>query len=449
LSLVAIWGAMTGLGQKIQSSAKAHISERWRVVSWSAFLAVVLVFGAWLVIGAQRNSPVDFYVYYTAGALARAGRSFYAITTPGWIHTAHALGVRHITWPYRYPPYTAALVSLLVPLGLHWAMVVWGSANAVAMAGGAVVLGVALGSRWRVPLALAVLLVFGPAYHTLYDGQVNGLVFLSLAVAFWGLARGRDLPAGAGIAFAAALKLTPVALLAYLAWRRRWRALLLAVLIVAALTALTLPVTGAAAWGQYLGRAYVLTDPQHVNPSGANQSATGVLGRLLLPSVVKTGLASSTHTVQSLARVFAALLVAATVIATRPRRRAGAEGPARRAATDDELLGFGMVVAATLVIGSFTWYHQFTWLLIPLLLVACRFIVARRWWLVAALGLVVLGIDANELLWTRLHHLVIESGYYRALSLPFAAALLVWAAAAAMIVSRRAAQRSGPRPPER
>lgn len=60
-------------------------------------------------------------------------------------------------------------------------------------------------------------------YHTLIDGQVNGLVFLSLAVAFLGVSRGCDLPAGAGIAVAAALKLTPVALLVYLAWRRRWR----------------------------------------------------------------------------------------------------------------------------------------------------------------------------------------------------------------------------------
>ena len=50
------------------------------------------------------------------------------------------------------------------------------------------------------------------------------------------------------------------------------------------------------------------------------------------------------------------------------------------------------------------------------------------------LVVIVVGIDASELLWTRLYHLVIESGLYRGLSLPFAAAIVVWAAAAAMIV---------------
>ena len=432
----------------MQPRAGPDLNGRTRAVTSAALLTVCLAFGLWLRWPARWNSPVDFYVYYTAGALARAGHSFYAISTPEWIRAAHALGVVHITWPYRYPPYTAALVSLLVPLGPRAAMIVWGAANAAAMVAGAVVLGVALGGRWRVPLALAVLLFFGPAYHTLFDGQVNGLVFLSLAAAFWGLARGRDLPAGAGIAFAAALKLTPVALLAYLAWRRRWRALCVAVAILAVLAALTLPVTGAAAWGQYAQRAYALTDPQHVNPSGANQSATGVLGRLLLPSAAKADSAGTTHTVQLLARVFAAALLAATAFVTWPRRRTGSEAPEQRVATDDELLGFGMVVAATLVIGSFTWYHQFTWLLIPLLLIACRLIDARRWWLVGALGAVVLGIDANELLWTRLHHLVIASGLYRGLSLPFAAAIVAWAMAAAMIVIDRRTQRSGPRLPD-
>ncbi len=433
----------------MQPSAGPGLSGRTKAITTAALLATCLAFGVWLAFAVQHNSPVDFYVYYTAGALARAGHSFYAISTPEWVKAARALGVTHITWPYRYPPYTAALASLLVPLGPRAAMITWGAANAAALVAGAVVLGIALGGGWRVPLALAVLLFFGPAYHTLLDGQVNGLVFLSLAVAFWGLARGRDLPLGVGIAFAAALKLTPVALLAYLAWRRRWRALLVAVAILGVLTAATLPVTGPSDYVQYAQRAYALTDPQHVNPSGANQSATGALGRLLLPSATKVDSGSATRTVQLLAQVFAAALLAATAIVTWPRRRADDGRPGRRAATDDELLGFGMVVAATLVIGSFTWYHQFTWLLIPLLLIACRLIAARRWWLVAALGVLVLGMGANELLWIRLHSVVIESGFYRGLSLPFAAAIVVWAVAAAMITIRPRAQQSEQPVPDR
>ena len=108
-------------------------------------------------------------------------------------------------------------------------MITWVVADAAALMAGAVLVGLALGGGRRVALAVATLALFGPAYHTIFDGQVNGLAFLGLAVAFWGLARGRDGVAGAGVAAAAALKLTPLALLAYFAWRRRWRAVAVAV----------------------------------------------------------------------------------------------------------------------------------------------------------------------------------------------------------------------------
>jgi hypothetical protein len=96
-----------------------------------------------------------------------------------------------------------------------------------------------------------------------------------------------------------------------------------------------------------------------------------------------------------------------------------------------------MVIAATLVIGPFTWYHQFTWLLIPLVTIACCLIRARRRWLFALLGVLVVGIDANELLWTRLQRDVIASGLYRGLSLPFLAALILWAGAATTMLAKR------------
>jgi hypothetical protein len=146
------------------------------------------------------------------------------------------------------------------------------------------------------------------------------LVFLALTIAFWGPARGRDLPAGAGVAATAALKLTP-ALLAYLAWRRRWRALLVAVGVLAALTAVSLPVTGARLYAQYVRRAHSLTDPQHVNPSGANQTATAALGRLLLPSAAIVSASGAARTVRLIAQAFAAALLVATAIITWPSRR--------------------------------------------------------------------------------------------------------------------------------
>lgn len=417
----------------------------------TALLIASVVLGLWLVIAIRSNAPVDFYVYYMAGSLARHGHSFYAVSQSFWNYTASSLGIAHFTWPYRYPPYTAALAGTLTHLGSHWAMVAWVVANAVALLGGAVLLGLALGDRWGVTLALVALVCFGPVYHTLYDGQVNGLVFLALATAFWGLARGRDVPAGAGIAVAAALKLTPIALIGYLAWRRRWRALVVAIAALGVLTVATFPITGFKLYAQYADRAYALTDPQHINPSGANQSGTGVFARLLLPSSSKATSGEVPERVRILATAFTAVLMASTAVVAWPRRRRrphagpGRDDPSfapgdaggRRPASFEELLGFGMVIAATLVIGPFTWYHQFTWLLILLVTIADRLLMQRRWWLLAFLGLLIVGVDANEILWAVLRRFAISSGLYRGLSLPFATAIVAWAVATAMILAER------------
>jgi hypothetical protein len=98
--------------------------------------------------------------------------------------------------------------------------------------------------------------------------------------------------------------------------------------------------------------------------------------------------------------------------------------------------GFGAVIAATLVVGPFTWYHQFVWLLIPLVIVTCRLAVPPRWLPLSVLGLLVVGIDANEAVWVWLQHAAIVSGFYRSLSWPFVAALVTWGLAALMIVGR-------------
>jgi hypothetical protein len=151
-------------------------------------VAAVFTLSVWVAFDVTHDSPVDFSVYCMAGALARAGRSFYTTGNQAWTDTASALAITHFTRPHRYPPSTAALVSLLTPLGHFRAMIVWEVANALSLIAGAVMLGLTLGGRWRIGLAVATLVCFGPVYHSLLDGQVDGLAFLALTVAFWGLA---------------------------------------------------------------------------------------------------------------------------------------------------------------------------------------------------------------------------------------------------------------------
>ena len=93
----------------------------------------------------------------------------------------------------------------------------------------------------------------------------------------------------------------------------------------------------------------------------------------------------------------------------------------------------GMVIAATLVVGPFTYYHQFSWLLIPLLLIADRLIRARRWLPLALLGVLLVAVDANELLWKMVQQTMLDSGVWRLLSLPFVLAMVIWATCAVMV----------------
>ncbi|MGO8683433.1 MAG: glycosyltransferase family 87 protein [Thermoleophilia bacterium] len=466
--------------ESVQGDVARGVSGRRRRPGLLA-IAVVLVVVALtttVAIVVHRNSPLDFYVYYIAGALAAHGHSAYVVTGAAWDNTARVLGITHYTSPYRYPPYTAAVVRLLVPLGPFRAMVVWEVISAAALFAGAWLLGKALGGGIKIPLTLLVLVVFVPIYNMLADGQVDGLVFFFLALAFWGLVRKRDFALGGGVAVAAALKLVPVILIGYLVWRRRWRAALIAVAVLAGLTLLSWPLTGLNMFSDYAQHAFALTASQQIALSPQNQTAQGVAGRLLLKSATwswttwaNTG---RVRLVRTLANVFAVVLVVATAVLLWPRRwwrgrwlmaiaariraRRSAIGEPSRAlslagasagAGEDEL-GFGMVIAASLVIGPFTFYHEFVWLLILLLVIGNRFLVGRRWRLLTLVGILILAIDLNELVWVGAlwaglfnnfwewpYHMLASVGLWRMLSLPFAATLVAWSMAFAMVIADR------------
>jgi hypothetical protein len=74
---------------------------------------------------------------------------------------------------------------------------------------------------WIITLVIAVPMIG----NNVLRAQNNLLVLFLISLALWRLSLGRDKGAGAGLAFAAAFKLTPVIWLAYLLGMRRWRAL--------------------------------------------------------------------------------------------------------------------------------------------------------------------------------------------------------------------------------
>lgn len=418
--------------------------RRWTTAAVAGILvALVGALAFWIAVFVVFNTPVDFYVYYMAGHHLAAGESPYTVSDAEWHQTAADLRITHFTEPYRYPPHTAVVGRLLGPLGPRGALVAWEVGSALSFVGGAALVALALGGGWRrYALAWGATLLYGPVYMTLMDGQVNGFAFLFLALAFWGVRRRRDGAAGTGVAVAAALKLTPLVLVGLYLWRRAWRAALVAVAVLAALTLLCWPLAGTTTFVEYGTNAYRLTDPQRVNISPYNQSFTGVAGRLLLKQTTwsTTGRAAAVHW---LALVFALALTVTTAVALWPRRasapaqaRAPGGGPDSPPPSGSvESFAFAAALSATLVVGTFTYYPQFSWLLIPLLLVADRLLGDRRWRLLGLLAALVLLVDLNESLWLLIRDRAtfLPIDIWRMFDLPFVFAMVLWAACAGTV----------------
>ncbi len=193
-----------------------------------ALVAGHLAAGALLSL---RGPLIDFYPYYAAGALARHGLDFYEADLGQWPALAEQAGIRppRPDEPPRflYPPFAAVLFMPLSLLPEVPARAVWYGANLGLLGWSLLRLAAALELRprsrpwlWWLVLGLS----FGPVALTLFLAQINLLVLVLCVEGFVRLVQRRDASAGAALGLAAGLKLFPVLLLAYCAWRRRWRA---------------------------------------------------------------------------------------------------------------------------------------------------------------------------------------------------------------------------------
>jgi hypothetical protein len=129
---------------------------------------------------------------------------------------------------YLYPPLFLVLLSPLTQIPIGVAGFIW-----VTVKFGAFVF--ATGMAWRVathrqedlppPAAvLVVLLVIRFYANDMGHGNVNALILLLIALSLWMYRRNRDWLAGASIALAASIKVTPGIFILYYAFKRSWRA---------------------------------------------------------------------------------------------------------------------------------------------------------------------------------------------------------------------------------
>ncbi|CAG0931230.1 hypothetical protein PLCT1_01671 [Planctomycetaceae bacterium] len=165
-----------------------------------------------------REFSLDIAVYWEAGERMRQG---------GELLYKPPTDPLNDVGRFIYPPTFAVVFAPLTFLPRWLGYSVWGLIQLGAIAYSLR----ALAKLCRVPDAkrvdfwlLVLMSVFGAAWETLREGQVNFIVLALVSQGLWRISEKRELEGGAWLALAAHLKIIPGVLLAVLLAQRRWRA---------------------------------------------------------------------------------------------------------------------------------------------------------------------------------------------------------------------------------
>ncbi len=200
----------------------------------------------------------DFRAVLSAARAIEAGDNLYA----------HALAFgrspsleEFLTWEvaaYPYPPLVAVLARPLTRMQPEVALKLWSGVNLALVVASAVVAVRAFTSLGfprsvtRLLFILTLFFVHCPTQIDLLLVQFDILVLFLLLFTYLLYRLGYENGAGVPLAFAIAIKPTVGAMLLFFAWKSRWRILVIAVVTVAALTALGFCVVGWARLPDYL-----------------------------------------------------------------------------------------------------------------------------------------------------------------------------------------------------
>jgi Glycosyltransferase family 87 len=370
-----------------------RLSDRGRaalVIASAAVLALALVNWLqflWVVLHGPFGQ-YDFSSYYAAAAALRANphTDIYSSAVMARFGAAGHVQVQP-PLPYTYPPLLAIALVPLTLLPFHVAARLWVVGNAglwllcalilahelrhllgkgLAVVGRTSTEGSARPTAWAeavadpsgiVALAAAgaLCLPFAPAVQTLLTGQMNFLVLLPLAAVPW-LTRGRQEHwVGVAVAVTAMLKFTPALLLVYLALRRRWEALVAAVVALAALAVVSMAVVGPGVFFAAIPEAL------HV---GGGDAGLGHNEALLAPVIAALtqaapGWGPAMRVVEY--ALLAGLAIAVGWVLWRAWRPGATADPAR--AWDDESAAYALALCALVLLSPAVWVHHYVWIL--------------------------------------------------------------------------------------
>ncbi|MEV6969879.1 glycosyltransferase 87 family protein [Hamadaea sp. NPDC051192] len=311
-----------------------------------------------LVVFTVLWESLDFSVYMWGGQ---------AVASDARLYTEQALA----HW-FTYSPFAALVFAPWSVLPLTLGRLLWQLLSVAAFAGGcAVVMRLAGRPVTRLSLAMAVAagLLLEPVYHTLFQAQINLLLFGMILLDVWLVSRGRF--GGVWIGVAAAIKLTPAIFIVFLLVAGRTRAAATAVVTFVSCGLLGLLVAPEASRMYWLSLFF---DTSRVGaPYISNQSPYGMLRRLF----------TNDPAIDAWYPVIPAVIgLAGLVIAARLARRG------------DWLAAVAATGVTGLLVSPISWAHHWVWV-VPALAVLLRggraariaaavayavFVLAPMWW---------------------------------------------------------------------
>jgi len=327
----------------------------WSVVQWLTLIPDSLRF--------------DFVNYFGGAQAAAHGTDIYADFKRSW-------GTQAWVVAYIYPPFFALVLAPLTSLGLLAAARIWLLAVQAAFIGSLLLIlrihpELSRGGR---RLLLLASLGFMPVYLNLKFQQVATVWLLLITATLWAALRRHTGLAGAFIATAASLKVSPIFLIPLFARLGRWRIAVMGSVMLVVLTVVT--VLAAPGSGQFF--TVVLPRIGLGTANWDNGSIDGLVSRIaeLAPGLF----GGATQTVAKVVIAAAAIIVIGITL-WQARGRADEAWTLR--------LSVAALITALLIVSSVTWQHHLVTLLLPLA-TGIAWISVRRpgarygWWLFAA-----------------------------------------------------------------
>ena len=289
----------------------------------------ILVFCVWVIVLAGifyliakpvRDASRDFLSYYIAASAIHQGKPLYTLET--YESVAGQLDIK-TAGLYLYPPTFAVLIQPALLLSPHGASLLWFGVNVLLL-----LIGVALLLRQnnlrnrQIKFVLLLLpVLFTPVLMNFYLGQVNIILFILIVLVWLTFVRGRRYTSGVLLALSVWIKIWPIILIAYFAWKREWKVVIGALVGLLLIGVLTLALAGVGQTTSFFtDRFPELVQGTEPGRDHLNQSIPGVFAKLFAPSskYVYPLIWNPTLAQQGSRIVTLLLIVASVILCSRP-----------------------------------------------------------------------------------------------------------------------------------